>query len=381
LSLRPGRRSDTLPSALSSAVRSMASLAAAVLASAVLAASVAAAAGGRVSCEPLDEVYRQMQDVDFEQGAANWSCIEPSQSDMDLPCIPVDYLDRDLPLPVCSEPKERMVKQAPYGCCTGNFDNACSKTNCACDASSYPQQSLVGWQGSPGEARALLAGKKVVFAGDSTTRRLFYALCSFLAEVPFWDRHGAIHQTLTCPEVHFRDQLVGESKIALSFFWAPMAQSMGGNLQQYVRGVGPDFFVTSIYHHDRFNLHTPRADFLTKFDLAVGGLQQAAPSANVIVVAPNLVDHLLKEYADVNQDILALNKELRETFAGKPQVSVVGTEWMREGPDSVARDPCIGDTGGPGIHVRYQEGQYLRMRSALWAIARPKRASGGTVMA
>jgi len=372
LSLRPGRRSDTLPSALSSAVRSMASLAAAVLASAVLAASVAAAAGGRVSCEPLDEVYRQMQDVDFEQGAANWSCIEPSQSGMDLPCVPTGDMEGILPLPVCPEPKKRLVEQAPYGCCNGEFDQQCSNTSCACDSTSYPRQKMVGWQGSPGEARALMAGKKVVFAGDSTTRRLFFAFCTFLGEVPFWDRTG--HTTLTCP-------VVGESDITLSFFWAPLAQNMDGKLQQYVRGVGPDFIVTSIYHHDRLTLHSPRADFLTKFDLAVGGLQQAAPAANVIVVAPNLLSHLQKAYPEVNQDVLALNEELREMFAGKPQVSVVGTEWMRKGPDSVARDPCIGDTDGQAIHVRYQEGQYLRVRSALRAITRPMRTSVGTVMA
>mmetsp|Transcript_94564 Transcript_94564/g.294563 ORF Transcript_94564/g.294563 Transcript_94564/m.294563 type:complete len:157 (+) Transcript_94564:693-1163(+) len=156
---------------------------------------------------------------------------------------------------------------------------------------------------------------------------------------------------------------------------------MDGKLQQHIRGVGPDFIVTSIYHHDRIRLYSPRADFLARFDLAVGGLQEAAPSANVIVVAPNLLSHLQKAYPDVNRDVLALNEELRETFAGTPQVSVVGTEWMREGPDSVKRDPCLGDTDGQAIHVKYQEGQFLRVRSALRAIARPKRASGGTVMA
>lgn len=253
-------------------------------------------------------------------------------------------------------------------CCNGEFDNSCRSRSCSCKSSSFPVKTMSSMRGglrTSTDARKALANKTIWFLGDSTTRRMFYAFCAFLGDQHFWDRHGTYHSHIACPERGFSDRRVSDAGIALYFVWAPTLQTLDAALRAPELD-SANSIITSIYHHDLHLHHTKAAPFAEGL---VSVVQQRA-NQGVVLVAPNLFagKHAKKAnqvVVDVahHTDVLAAKSKIR--------LGVVSNEWMQSKSDSMIRDPCLGDTHlgkAPGIHIRYESGQFIRVQRVLPAI-------------
>lgn len=223
---------------------------------------------------------------------------------------------------------------------------------------------------SPEAARAALRNKTMYFAGDSTTRRLMYAFCAFLGEQNFYDRYGPMHGHLQCPEGP-SDDLVKDAHISLHFVWAPKVH----DLDQLEHFADADAIITSIYHHDRLSSKDPRLHDSQWGQHAVQWGQSttsANPNVRVVLVGPNLLTGSTQNMIQENQNIMDVfsNMETAVSRSQETRVVTVDNTWMQTESRSAVRHPCLGDVGGPGIHLRYQFGNFLQMQYVLPALVK-----------
>jgi len=266
---------------------------------------------------------------------------------------------------------EAAVQQAyaeAAGCCNFGLKVGCKPGVCLCAPASAPAAHTQRYVSSqlPGlgeltarYARERLHRRRLLFIGDSTTRRLFYAVCAFLGEKIFADRHGPAHRSLPCPEEGWNDTLLQEAGIELAFSWAPTLNKLDA-LVPHLRGFA-DVVLTSIYHWNAYN--GTKEDFprmLAELEL---GKRLAA---KLVVVAPNMLCPGADARSGPNPVILAVGIAL-EQLAG-PGTAVVGNAWQATAAGE--RDACLGDSTGPGIHINNDCGQRLRAAGALAAALR-----------
>lgn len=264
------------------------------------------------------------------------------------------------------------MDRSPYHelgeCCNGEFDNSCKARTCNCASYSHPVKTLTSMHGgvlTSTDARKALTNKTIWFLGDSTTRRMFYAFCAFLGDHHFWDRHGARHGNLSCPEHGFSDGLVGDAGIQLHFAWAPTVRYLDAKLRDPKLDKASTV-ITSIYAHDFLHSHPEPIEFAENL---VSVVQQRA-AQGVVLVGPNLFAGTTA--TDWNQEVLDVARHMHSIAStSKSKVAVITNEWMQSESDSMIRHPCLGDTGEKkraGIHIRYESGQFIRVQMVLPAI-------------
>jgi len=262
------------------------------------------------------------------------------------------------------DPVVALQKSNEYGCCNGEFDDNCQATTCTCAKQAFVYKDLPNNSVRPQYVSSLLANakmQKLLFIGDSTTRRLFYAFCAYFGGNVFWDRHGGYHGDIACPEDGFSDQGVADANLTLRFKWSPTLEELAVR-----RKFEADIIITSNYHWDRlYNAGQIRTFPQRLVDWGTS-VASEHPHAHIVLVGANLLSGAHKQ--QINKDIIDCFEQINAIAPSRHRLITVDNQWVQSELGSAFRDPCLGDTDGTSIHIRFGVGQFLRMHHVLAAI-------------
>jgi len=275
---------------------------------------------------------------------------------------------------LAAEHARYVPQETMCGCCNGGYDKSCGKADCICPEDSFPVQAVkeAAARSAHGklfvaeEALDILDDHRILFLGDSSTRRLMWALCSFITGKKFDDRAEGreARESVKCSIAREANadehDPVQQRDILLAFAWAPSLE----DFKQKRSHPDAKFFelvVTNIGHWDR--LRQPKAKAAELVDGLVSVLQAGGPPT--VVLTPNLVARQPK----VNQDVLEYAQALQgANFSSQVYVSD-SSSWMRKHEGSFERHPCLSFTNLVGIHVNNNYGQAMRVQQVLSTIA------------
>eukprot|EP00747_Dinoflagellata_sp_TGD_P165718 gnl/TRDRNA2_/TRDRNA2_187412_c0_seq1.p1 gnl/TRDRNA2_/TRDRNA2_187412_c0~~gnl/TRDRNA2_/TRDRNA2_187412_c0_seq1.p1 ORF type:complete len:401 (-),score=72.68 gnl/TRDRNA2_/TRDRNA2_187412_c0_seq1:53-1255(-) len=279
----------------------------------------------------------------------------------------------DVPLCGCSPLYEFASHQAPPYDRVAEDEYCRADTATMCAASSFPVQSLFASGSIPyisrEEAKRVLEGKKVLFIGDSTNRRLMFGLCSFIEQQPYTDRFDVplYHHTLQCPDKRFLrqypdDTLRGigsllEIRWAQTWFQAKEVLEQIAKAGEHWDHIMLGFFIHGIAdnkYHLRDNVTEDAAAVLEGYRNIFGStaLMEALPPISVFT--PNLVHGTQEATRLMNTAIKQASQSLLQMKLPSRVSMVDGTSWMAAGEteqESQQRHECLGNHIPPSAPV------------------------------
>jgi len=231
-----------------------------------------------------------------------------------------------------------------------------------CPSSSYPVQKLFADGTIPyisrEEAKPMVAGKRILFIGDSTSRRLMFGLCSFIEKQPYVDRFDAplFHHTLRCPDNRFERQYPDTNlrsiNSSLEIRWSQTWDQAKKVLEDLVKhqeqwdNIYLSFFIHGIAD-DRYHIRQkPREDaaaVLAGYRQIFGSMALLQALPPISVFTPNLIHGTQNATMRMNTVIKQASQSLMQ-MQRPGKVSVVdGTSWMAAYEGSNQRHDCLGN--------------------------------------
>mmetsp|Transcript_107956 Transcript_107956/g.328116 ORF Transcript_107956/g.328116 Transcript_107956/m.328116 type:complete len:298 (-) Transcript_107956:52-945(-) len=276
-----------------------------------------------------------------------------------------------------SEHVKYEAQETMCGCCNGGYGKDCGRADCVCPEDSFPVQAVkeAAARSAHGklfvaeEALDILDDHRILFLGDSSTRRLMWALCSFITGKKFDDRAEGreARESVKCSIAREANadehDPVQQRGVLLAFTWAPSLEEFAEK-RSHKDAKFFDLFVTNLGHWDRLKQPNSKVEELVAGFASV--LQASGPPT--VVLTPNLVAHQPK----VNKDVLAYAQAMQSADFSNSSSRVYvsdSSSWMRKHEGSFERHPCLSFTNLVGIHVNNNYGQAMRVQQVLSTIA------------